>query len=570
MLIILLNWLFIFFTTYTLGYAGLSLMNRLISKRKNTQLPIVLFSLTGLAVITTLANYFSLFSKIGPGFIIFISGLSLMSCIVLRNSILSPFKAINVKNIHPLVVIFGVGFFLIALIKASGPTEIWDEGQYFLPLIRWIENFPVIPGSALFHDRMGYNSAFHMSNAVYSFAFWFRGGLYDLNAFLFVLINFYFLGGVNRIIRKEVNWKFHDYLMLFAGIALYRQLLTSMDADYPHIFIGLVILFTFLAKVEMKSLKIWDERSNVLLFVSIYLVTVKFLAIYYLLFIGVLLWFQIKQKHWRIFWTCFIIGFLSFCPWLARNVIMTGYLVYPLYQFDFFPVDWKVPLEMARNNYLYVGEHAKTLVERHSLFYDGASKVSVSEWLPQWWSNHATINISALITAVVFPPALIVLIAFLIHKRKELISKQPGHLIQISIVLFFLVFWFIQYPNVRFGWSWILFAIVYAIIKTHQVYFRIPNRLLRMAALILFTLSLGRAFWKTIDESYQARALVVGPVITKQAEDLYTKQVGSYEIRLAKDMHCWGALPPCSPYYYEALEIVPRGDDFTDGFKVEN
>ncbi len=569
MLIILLNWLFIFCTTYIVGFAGLSLMKKFLSKEKIPQLPIALIVITGLAVITTLANYFSLFSKIGSGFLVFISGLSLLSFLILRKNILTPFKAINVKNIHPLVGILGIGFFLIALIKASGPTEIWDEGQYFLPLIRWIEHYQVVPGTALFHDRMGYNSAFHMSSAVYSFAFWFKGGLYDLNAFLFVLINSYFLGGVNRIIKREVKWKLHDYLMLFAGIALYRQLLTSMDADYPHIFIGLVLLLTFLAKSEQDSLKVWDDHSNVLLLVSIYLVTVKFLAIYYLLFVLVLLWFQIRENHWRILWMCIIAGLFIFLPWLTRNVIMTGFLAYPLYQFDFFAVDWKVPLEMARNNYLYVGEHAKTLVERHSLYYDGASKVPMNIWLPQWWSNHATINISALITAIIFPPAFIVLIAYLLNKGKELSSKNPGHVIQISIALIFLVFWFLQYPNVRFGWSWVLFVVVFAIVKTHQVYFRIPSSFLRVAVLILFTLSLGRALWKTVDESGEVLAWIISPVETKLCEDMYTKKIGPYEVKLANDMHCWGSSPPCLPYYYDELEIVPRGEDFLDGFKVK-
>ncbi|MBK5721203.1 hypothetical protein JGH11_10010 [Dysgonomonas sp. Marseille-P4677] len=34
-------------------------------------------------------------------------------------------------------------------------------------------------------------------------------------------------------------------------------------------------------------------------------------------------------------------------PWLIRNVILSGYLVYPIYQIDLFSFDWKLPQEVA-------------------------------------------------------------------------------------------------------------------------------------------------------------------------------------------------------------------------------
>ena len=424
MLLILLNWFFIFITTYSIGYAGLSLLKIFTHNKSQPNLSPVLISLTGLSLITTLANYFSLFAEIGQ---VFLVGLIIITFICIGfslKSLMLPIRTINVKNIHSLVIIFGGGIFFIALLKAAGPTEIWDEGQYFLPLIRWIESNPTIPGSALFHDRMGYNSAFHMSSAVFGFSFWFKGGMYDLNAYLFIIINFYFLTGVNRILKNKVKFSLHDYLMLFAGIALYRQLLTSMDADYPHIFIGIVLLLLFIEKADEESLDLWDHKSTAFLIIAAYLVTVKFLAVFYFLFIAALLIFQFQQKQWRILWLSLGVGLSIFFPWLARNVIMTGYLVYPLHQFDFFQVDWKIPHEMAQNNYLYVGEHAKTLMERHTLYYEGASKVPVSVWLPQWWANHVTINLSALITALIFPPSLLVLVSYLIVKGKKAFSDH--------------------------------------------------------------------------------------------------------------------------------------------------
>ncbi len=569
MLLILLNWFFIFITTYSIGYAGLSMLKVFTQNKSQPNLSPVFISLTGLSLITTLANYFSLFAEIGQVFLIGLVVITIIAIAFFHKSLMVPIRTINVKNIHPLVIIFAGGFFFIALFKAAGPTEIWDEGQYFLPLIRWIESYPTIPGSALFHDRMGYNSAFHMSSAVFGFSFWFKGGMYDLNAYLFLILNFYFLTGVNRIVKNKVKFALHDYLMLFAGIALYRQLLTSMDADYPHIFIGLLLLPIFIEKSDQKSLKVWDHKSTAFLIIAAYLVTVKFLAVFYFLFVAVLLVFQFQQKHWQFLWFSSGLGLFIFFPWLARNVIMTGYLVYPLYQFDFFQVDWKIPLEIAQNNYLYVGEHAKTLVERHTLYYEGASKVPVSGWLPQWWANHATINLSALITAMIFPPSLLVLVIYLMITGKKQLSGLSGHLIALGIVMVFILFWFFNYPNVRFGWAWVLFLVVFTLIKTSEALFKIPRKFIRVSAIALFSLTLARGVFKSGAESPEFQAYLLTPAEVRMPESFFTKKTGPFEVMFTPDMHCWGAQPPCSPYYYEALNIVPRGKILTEGFKVE-
>ncbi|MCB9322675.1 MAG: hypothetical protein H6571_02950 [Lewinellaceae bacterium] len=569
MLILLLNWLFIFITTYAIGYGGLQLLNKVFSLDGNLRLHPALMSLSGLAMITTAANYVSLFSRISLAFLIGLSLLSMLSLLLNWKNIKNSFSGIKLKNIHPLTVFFGVAFLIIAFIKSSGPTEIWDEGQYFLPLIRWIETYPAIPGTALFHDRMGYNSAFHMSSAVYSFAFWFKGGLYDLNSFLFILINFYFLSGINRILKKNFNYPLHDYLMLFACIALYRQLLTSMDSDYPHVFIGLVLLLLFIEKSDDYSLKKWDIRAVIILLLSFYLVTVKFLAVYFFLFLGVMLYFQLRQRKLKTIGAAVITGFLFILPWLVRNVILTGYLVYPVYQFDFFNVDWKIPLEMARNNFLYVGEHAKTLVERHTLYYDGATNVPVSVWLPEWWNHHATINISAVITAIVFPPTIIVLLILLATKFKIMARENIGHIVAIVITMIFLIFWFFQYPNVRFGWAWILFAIVFTLVKTNEQLLRIPWKMIRIVTMILFSLSLFRGTWKSVKEADHVMEFLVSPHEVTQLTNYTTKQIGPYEVSMALDMHCWGQTPPCMPSYYDPLKIVPRGKDIKAGFKLE-
>jgi len=44
---------------------------------------------------------------------------------------------------------------------------------------------------------------------------------------------------------------------------------------------------------------------------------------------------------------------LLFVPWLARNVLLSGYLLYPLSATAFFHVDWTVPAHVAKLDYIY-------------------------------------------------------------------------------------------------------------------------------------------------------------------------------------------------------------------------
>lgn len=569
MLTLLLNWIFIFFVTYISGWAILKLLNRFFKTEATSTVHFSIVSLTGLALLTTLANYTSLFFRINVEFALTIGIFSFLVFLLFRQSLLNSLNKIDLRSIHPITYIFGAGIIFIAFVKSAGPTEVWDEGQYFLPLIRWIEAYPAIPGTALFHDRMGYNSAFHMSNAIFSHVYFFKGGLYDLNAYIFLLINLFFLKGINNILKGNSQNQLANFFMLFAGIALYRQLLTSIDADYPHVFIGIVILLLFIKKSDEQKLRVWDEHSNVIVLLSLYLVSVKFMAVFYLIFIGFLFFFQFQKGNLSIIWKTLGFGALLILPWFVRNVILTGYLVYPVHHFDLFDVDWKVPAIMAENNYLYVSEHAKTLIERHTLYYDGAGKIPVSDWLPQWWNNHASIDISSVLTAIVFPPSLVAVMILFGSKFRKLTTEKFGHLISLGITLVFLIFWFFQYPNVRFGWAWILFLIVFTIIKWNQYILKIPFRIMQWSCLLLFSLSLARGVTKTYAESENIPQFLIFPAEVKQLENFTIKKIGHYEAVISEDMHCWGATPPCMPNYYDELEIIPRGEEITDGFKVK-
>ncbi len=55
----------------------------------------------------------------------------------------------------------------------------------------------------------------------------------------------------------------------------------------------------------------------------------------------------IKEKDWKGIAGFFGLGLTILLPYLIRNVLISGWLVYPFTFIDFFAVDWKIPREIA-------------------------------------------------------------------------------------------------------------------------------------------------------------------------------------------------------------------------------
>ena len=51
----------------------------------------------------------------------------------------------------------------------------------------------------------------------------------------------------------------------------------------------------------------------------------------------------IREKKWNEIGVYMIYGVIMILPFLVRNVIISGYLIYPYPELDLFHLDWKMP-----------------------------------------------------------------------------------------------------------------------------------------------------------------------------------------------------------------------------------
>jgi len=586
MLIVLTNWLFILVISGALGFA----MYRLLRRWTDAAAPeadlttIVLLGLTG---ITSLCNLFSLWLPIGKEVCLFVMAGTPFLLYLNRHSwaiFLSRNWALFANGNYRLTAVYFLMLLAIALLKTIGPSAIEDEAAYHLPLIRWIENYPVVPGIANIEDRLGFNPAIYMTNALFGVAWLYEGGLYDLNSLLFVLIGGAFLSGFEPLLRGQKEHLLSGIIQATAMVFLFRLYLTSMDADFFNLYGVLYFLVCIIRQMEQGRFGYPDWQTIWSLLFFCFLVTNKFSAA---LMAPIALWLVyelVQKKQFRALLISLAFGSVIFLSWVVRNYYISGFAVYPIYFLDFFEVDWKVPSELAQGVYGYVSEFAKIEVIREFNAYKTVQP-SLQTWLPIWYQ--ATWKM--LIGKVFFVG---MAVSLLLWVRLVFMKKKPHqqHFRWLALLVFIaIICWFWKFPALRFGWPWVLVFMCCTIFISFEAFIRSRQRWVTTGLALLVALSLVRSTASSVYEVLDAPNRWIGdsesqllhqkiqefelqnhwlhPVAVYYEATYSTQYLNQIKVVVPPDIFCRGVMPPCVPKnHHPGLEA--RGNRVEDGFRI--
>ena len=233
--------------------------------------------LIGLSLITYLGNVANNWIGIGLFFGVGIFAVSLLYTVYNLRTIIRMAKQFfrYIKDQNFLFIFLGLLIAVIAASKATVLTENMDEMGYYLSTVKWIEQGPTTPGVALLNGRIGINSAWHMTSAVFAFDFLYKGGAYDLNALLFCFIFILGLKAGTRLYKSKSGHPSADLLLLSSLVFPFHNLLDSMDADYPSIFIGIFLVSYIIRRMSQEKSFVIDTGYYAYLIISVFLFTVK-------------------------------------------------------------------------------------------------------------------------------------------------------------------------------------------------------------------------------------------------------------------------------------------------------
>ncbi len=564
MILVLFNWLFILCTLSMLGLVIVASLGRKLPETRAT-LTIDQAVMVGLVALTTLCNIISLWSPMNIKINIIISGLIIIGLSVYRKEALLIIKKwqYEYRQQHLLSKAAFLLIIFIAIIKTAGPSLVDDEGGYHLPLIRWIEHFPVVPGIANIEDRMGFNPSIYMTNAYFSMGWLFPGGLYDVNSFLFIIFGYSFISGFNRFMKNDFQYLLSGLVQVGTLVFLFRAYLTTMDADFIYLYGSIYLLIIFMQKMETDTLAKPDFAVFVFMSLFTFIITNKFI-------IGLLaplplwllfLWF--KETRFVFSGSIILICLAILIPWTLRNYYISGYLVYPLFFIDLFSAEWKVPRSLAMGQYYYVLEYAKMEITQPFNEYFNHN-YTWKVWFPLWFERVWGLAIGKIIILLT-PLSTLLILYHCLSIRKE--GRQRSYVILLLFLLMATLVWLLRAPAIRFAWGWLLPMYVISLGLLLQKWLLKYQILLKMALIVLLFTSLIRSSIASVVEFPDITKHWLYPTPVEIGNMHTTISWNENELKISEDNFCRGIQPPCLPRYYHP-GLRPRGKKITDGFKI--
>ena len=441
MVIVIVSWIYYFVLCLIVGMGLEKLLARFLGRRWS--FCTVDYVVAGITVITLYAGFFSIFYKIGM-----IAHLGLLAA-----AIITGWR--NRKGIKELLdkgkkLCFSwEGFFLICFILliaffTSRGTFHTDTNIYHAQNIRLYEEYGLIRGMANLQLHYGYNSLYLAFAAIMSLSWLLPWSLHTTTGFVEVVLSLYAL-------HRLKDFKNHTSHLEDAGcicILIYTlvNVTGSMSpaTDYPTMFLSIYMITVWLRGMEKRA----HYSVYALLSVfAVFLGTMKLSAISMALVAVYPAYFLLKEKKWRDIAIYIGLGVITLAPYLIRNVLLSGWLIYPFEAIDLFNVAWKVPLE-----YLLVDSY-QIKVWGRCLYDISLIDMPVREWLPIWWESQERYAQMLLYANVL---GLLLSVLNLAYKWRKKIPVRGELVVLYAGMLASAAMWFMMAPFIRYGLAFLL------------------------------------------------------------------------------------------------------------------
>ena len=551
---IFLSWIVIGMASLILGYTFICTFYR---NKSEALLRLDVFILCGLMLINVYSEVFSLFYKVGGRACLVLAGIGII-CLLLHSSRNKEKYVDTMKKMRD-VPIWQWMIFVFSLIAMLAwtvgyPTH-YDTALYHQQAINWIEEYGVVPGLGNLHNRFAYNSAFMPLQALFSFK-WLTGqSLHTVNGFLCWFFLVYALETNNLFKGKPLQLSDCLKIAMVVYIFLSREYISSPTSDIMAL---LLVLYLCTKWSEFEEEKCDDVLAYTFLCVlGVWAISVKLsvatciiLAIYPLTIL-------IRKKMWREMFLNLILGITVMLPWLMRNVVISGYLLYPYPSIDFFDVDWKMPRSILEY------DSREIMVWGRAIRDVGQFELPIWKWFPNWWKEN---NLKCLIIFGIFSViCLVVYLCIKIIKRNHLILKKD---ILIVYSVIGILAWLFSAPLMRYG-------VVYLLLPISIVVNMLWNHIGNYNKLLKITETVGILILFPILSLLFAKITVINDISVLRQENYEWRL--TQETVLQNEIKVWIPVEgdqgsydvfPCVPYANMVAKIELRGEGLQDGFRV--
>lgn len=445
MLSVILIWCYMLITTFLVGYGVLHVLAGRMSYRIRHMDS---YLLCGLVCVTVYAQFFSLLYKVGLLANLILCAVCLVIVFCYRRTLGDKLKTLwnDIKSIKSgkrgrmLVILF---LFLLFAYGTSRGIIHYDTGLYHAQSIRWLEEYGVVKGLGNLHCRLAYNSSSFALSALYSMSFLGGQSYHCCAGFPAFILAVICLEIVDSIRNGRLRISDFARVMCIYYLVIIFDEMVSPASDYFMVLTAFYIVIRWLDLLEQQEKAVLPYA--LLCVLGVFLMTVKLSAALILLLVIHPAYYLLKEKRWQETIRYLCMGVVTALPYFIRNVIMSGWLVYPFTQIDFFEVPWKIPKGLA--------DYDAREIQVWGRGYTDVTQFdkSIFEWLPDWFRALAGSDKLLVMAAGCSVALLVVYGLVLLWKRATVPARQwQILLVQMTVAGSFL-FWLGTSPLIRYG-----------------------------------------------------------------------------------------------------------------------
>ena len=533
--------------------------------------------LFGIISLTTLVSFISIIAPINQLTHFCILGFLLLYAYADKKNVGDRIKTLilDVKT-NPYLFILGCICLFPAILIASGPVGYHDTGMYHAQAVKWINEYGTVYGLGNLHYRLAFNSSWFYFAAFFDILSFDGRTSHVINLVPYTLVLLICFSGFCNLFKKNISisqiLKCLLALPICAAPFLTRVFLPSLS---PDLVVAVLILYALILTIDYcEKREIPDggqtgrqgETYILLLCLSLFLPTVKLSTLPVLLF-AFFVAVKAENRKNKLLLTSSLVGAIILLPFLLGNVLLSGYLLFPVPQIDLFSFDWKVPYEVAENVRRSIKYFAINPAAGDGIW--SVAGMSTLEWIQLWFarSGGKLINpwtITAFISGIVF------FIGCFVRRSKVCLNILG---IQ-AILICGIVYWFFSAPAYRFGVGWIWGFIIlcfgslsYLMVKYLRPEFsgHLFRGVLVLVCVLLINLLLIR--WDSFELIFADTSDVLWTV-----RDLPEGKMRAVEIRqgffvnVPLKERAWNGALPSTPYLNYKLHM--RGTTLKDGFRL--
>ena len=442
-----------------------------------------------------------------------------------------------------------------------------DANLYHLPYTRIINDNKIIFGISNVHFRFAHVSILQYLNAIFNNILFKEKGILIPAAVIFSSTILYFYNETIQNTNKNKIYSYYVFLLLAYTLFGYNRYSEFGNDTIAHLFF--LIISSYFLKTDFKK----DANAQEFIKISI-LSLFCFMSKTGLIFVFLIplyiLIFNFKKRYLLNYLNIFIL--IIAISWFAKNIIVSGCLIYPIEITCFEKLQWFT----NDSNYL-ISAKAQSL--ENEAWTKGWPNYNGSEvsyeyyvknffWLKTWSSMHGLLILKKL--------SIFIFILFIINfYLKKIETNRNSVKIKLDkkiIFLFFLslfctLMWFLRFPVFRYGSSYIVVLII-----SISTIFAIKNRLIEknvkkltkyftILLIVFFTLfSLKHALriyknynHSLIDDPWPRFPKTKDTISVSESKKI--KDTFAYYLLKPNNDGCGYTLSPCTPYPVKNVKL---------------